>query len=84
MSKPKKKNTPEIYVSLVFDGKGDSRQIFIGLMLDKVKSGIGNDYNDIKSTNGISGYTPDNKPGLEHTTHARYNRDKVFSDVRVG
>ena len=33
-SKPKKRST-EIYVDSIFDGKQDSRQAFIGLMLDK-------------------------------------------------
>jgi len=37
MSKPKRANTPEISVKLVFDGKHDSKQIFIGLMLDKAR-----------------------------------------------
>jgi hypothetical protein len=37
MSKTKRTDNPEIYVSLVFDGNQDSRQIFIKLMLEKAR-----------------------------------------------
>ena len=42
MNRTKKANTSEIYVRLVFDGKHDSKQIFIGLMLDKARMNLQN------------------------------------------
>ena len=69
MKKTKKEKNTEIYVSLVFEGKQDSRQLFIGLMIDKAKHK--------QNTNGI-------KSDLEHQASSRYNGEKVFSGVRVG
>ena len=69
MKKTKKEKNTEIYVSLVFEGKQDSRQLFIGLMIDRAKQK--------QNANGI-------KSGLEHHASSRYNGEKVFSGVRVG
>ena len=69
MKKTKKEKNTEIYVSLVFEGKQDSRQLFIGLMIDKAKQ----KQNVNKS-----------RTGLEYSTSSRYNGEKVFSGVRVG
>ena len=68
MNKPKTKQT-EIYISLVFDGKQASQQAFIGLILHNIRK-------------NQSLVNP--KPGLDSVSATSYNKDKVFSDVRVG
>ena len=60
-----KKKQPEIIVRVLFEGRQASQQVFIDLILQKMRG---------------------NKKefGLDSVSVNPYNRDKVFSDVRVG
>ena len=60
----KNKKQTEISVRVLFEGKQNSQQAFIELILHKMRS---NNQNF----------------GLDSTSVNPYNRDKVFSDVRV-
>ena len=61
----KNKKQTEISVRVLFEGKQNSQQAFIDLILQKIRNN-------------------NQKSGLDSAPVNSYNRDKVFSDVRVG
>ena len=69
----KTKKTTVISVKSIFDGNQDGRQVFIDLILRKNHQNI---------TNNVKSGQKSNK-SLDSSTQNQYNRDKVFSDVRV-